>query len=276
VIDIRQERAPINGVLATDLTSIAKEAGRHLLELRSSGQELNPRKKPDESIVSDADTTADEFICDQLQTRYPDIPILSEEGDQDTNEQIAQEASTFFCIDPLDGSRGYLQGTGFSVLISIIRNGKPTFGVIHDPVLGQTFYGGEDIETVIKTDANGMPEVLESSEPKKLILTKGQLHPNSKTGRYINEYYNEFPSTWALAAMKFCLLAEGKASVYPNFAKNFGLWDIAAGDAILSQLGGAVTQPNGEPIDYTNPSLKTGPFIASASGFTPKYLNQAK
>ncbi|HZG08306.1 MAG TPA: 3'(2'),5'-bisphosphate nucleotidase CysQ [Allosphingosinicella sp.] len=236
--------------LLTAMIDAALEAGEEIERFYYDG--CDTAQKADGSPVTEADRVAEEIILDHLGRAFPKVPVLAEE--EAAEGRIPLLGSRFFCVDPLDGTRGFVERTGeFTVNIALIEDGSPVAGVIYVPVTGVLYYGarGQGAFKVQEAD----PEPIHTREPIAGLLTgvgsrnhgaPGTAERNTALG--ISDY---LPSS---SSLKFCLVAEGAADVYPRYGPT-SEWDTAAGQAILEAAGGRVMEMDGAgtevgPLSY--------------------------
>ncbi|HEX9954805.1 MAG TPA: 3'(2'),5'-bisphosphate nucleotidase CysQ [Allosphingosinicella sp.] len=221
--------------LLSAMIDAALEAGEEIERFYYDGCAAS--EKADGSPVTEADQAAEEIILEHLRRKYPKVPVLAEE--EAAAGRIPELGSRFFCVDPLDGTKGFVNRSGeFTVNIALVENGTPVAGVIYVPVTGILYYGARG-EGAFKM-AEGEPEAIETREPIAGLLTgvgsrnheaQGTAERNDALG--ISDY---LPSS---SSLKFCLVAEGAADVYPRYGPT-SEWDTAAGQAILQAAGGRV------------------------------------
>jgi 3'(2'),5'-bisphosphate nucleotidase len=236
--------------LLTTMIDAALEAGEEIERFYYDGCEAS--EKADGSPVTEADRTAEEIILDHLRRAYPKVPVLAEE--EASEGRIPTLGSRFFCVDPLDGTRGFVERTGeFTVNIALIEDGAPIAGVIYVPVTGVLYYGARGNGAFKASEDK--PEAIQTREPIAGLLTgvgsrnhaaPGTAERNAALG--ISDY---LPSS---SSLKFCLVAEGAADVYPRYGPT-AEWDTAAGQAILEAAGGRVMEMDGAgtevgPLSY--------------------------
>lgn len=221
--------------------------------------------KADASPVTAADKEAEIIILDDLADIAPDIPIISEEAASAGN--IPNVDDTFFLVDPLDGTKEFINArSDFTVNIALIEAGRPVFGIIYAPAR-DTLY----LTTSRKTSAQGtlkpaqdsnsvtLSPIATRNQPNGLTAVMSRSHLNPETKEFLSAY-EIADSAQAGSSLKFCLLANGTADVYPRLARTME-WDTAAGDAILRTAGGMVLDMEGEPLRYG----KTGNQFANSS-----------
>lgn len=240
--------------LAEKLTGTAWRAGRIIMSYFGSAE---VEHKDDDSPVTAADRESDALILSELVEIAPDIPIVSEESAQKPG---AAEGPRFFLVDPLDGTREFISGRGeFTVNIALIENGRPTFGLVYAPALSKIFVTlAPDHAACARLDTAeplaGFQDIswerieTRTPDPGKLAAVVSRSHLDDKTSRFLEE--NRISDTVSGgSSVKFCLLAEGKADVYPRFGRTME-WDTAAGHAVLIAAGGLVLDETGVPLLY--------------------------
>ncbi len=245
------------------LRSTAIEAGEKILEVR--GNKLGVCYKDDQSPVTIADQAAEEIILRDLKQIAPDIPVIAEESVSEG--KIPKVTARFWLVDPLDGTKEFIAGgSDFTVNIALIEDGKPTFGIIYTPESRKLYTAKNPDEATIQNvdkDGNPGPEKIihvRRANNDNLTALASKSHLDDETRSYL-EKLNITDKTSAGSSLKFCVVAEGNADIYPRFGPTME-WDIAAGHAILSAAGGSVTNPDGTPFHYNKPDFRNGPFIA--------------
>lgn len=242
--------------LTLELCRISLKAGAAIMVHYANN--VTATEKNDKSPVTIADHDAEKIILDALAIIAPDIPIVSEE--QAAAGHIPEIAERFFLVDPLDGTKEFLNKNGeFTVNIALIENRVPTAGVVYAPAKERMFYGsgpGTAFELAIAPNAEGK---LDNTDKAKritvrhpdddgLIIVASRTHRDHKTEEYLNHYkVKEFLA--AGSSLKFCLIAAGEADLYPRHGRTME-WDTAAGHAVLSAAGGSVTELDGKPLLY--------------------------
>ncbi len=252
------------------IRKLAIEAGEKIMEIYR-GDDFNVKSKSDNSPVTIADETADAHIFAGLNEAFPDAPIVTEEQ-SDTH---AFEGNTFFIVDPLDGTKEFINRRGdFTVNIAYVVDGTPKLGVVYAPAKGRLFLtdsngksyeetGDHDAETVGKLDEISVSQPNE----KALIVVASKSHLTEETKEYIDKY-NVADSRSAGSSLKFCLVATGEADLYPRVGRTME-WDTAAGQAVLLGAGGRVVRfDNHQPLTYGKPIFENPYFIAYAPGIT--------
>ncbi len=256
---------PVPSSEIATLLKIAEAAGNAIMEIYNS--DFSATLKQDESPVTAADVAAENIILPALAKHFPEIPVISEE--QAAAGHVPKIAGTFFLVDPLDGTKEFINRNGeFTVNIALIKNGKPALGVIYAPAIGEMFWGevdnGAGFQT-FKGEWQACTVRCASSEGMSVIASRS--HRDATTDDYLRTIkVKDF--TAAGSSLKFCRLAQGQADLYPRFGRTME-WDIAAGHAILAAAGGSVTQPDGSPLTYGKPTLDNPGFIARGNATPP-------
>jgi len=232
------------------------------------------RSKADGSPITIADQAADDIICEGLARLLPGVPILSEES---ADSFVPREMETFILVDPLDGTKEFLSCNGeFTVNIAIVVMGIPVTGVVLAPAIGRVWmgrvwHGGSQAECMNLVPggpaAQGSHRRTISVNDRVAGLTAiaSRSHRDAQTDAYLGR----LPVTDVRSAgssLKFCLIAEGAADIYPRFGPTME-WDTAAGHAVVLAAGGVVLKPDGQPFLYAkaDQDFRNGPFIAASS-----------
>ena len=229
-------------------------------------------EKDDKSPVTAADQDAEDIILPALADAAPGIPAVSEEAAAAGN--TPEFGNTFFLVDPLDGTREFLNKNGeFTVNIALVENGTPTMGVVYAPAKDRLFYAsgiGEAYEQQVKVNHQGSREdapgpvriSVRTPSPEGLTIIASRSHRDHKTDEYLS-MYNVKDFLAAGSSLKFCLVAAGEADLYPRHGRTME-WDTAAGHAVLAGAGGSVTELDGTPLKYgkTQRGLDNPFFIA--------------
>ena len=256
----------------------AVRAGDQILKIYHS-DEYRMEMKEDNSPVTDADRAAHRVISETLETS--DIPVLSEEGKELSAEE-RQLWERFWLVDPLDGTKEFIRGNGeFTVNIALIEKKKAVIGVLYSPVLDlmyfnepgsgafrsksfrDVFYDAADM-TGIKEKAEILPLKTKS---RNYRVVASRSHMNPETGDFIKSLKKKHKRVEIVSrgsALKFCMVAEGAAEIYPRFGPTWE-WDTGAGQAIAEACGCAVKQvDNGRELEYNKDSLLNPFFILEA------------
>ncbi len=261
--------APAPGAGLVALAEIAEAAGRAILTVRRNGFDVV--YKEDHSPLTQADMASHETIVRGLAQHFPGVPILSEEGADLTYAERARW-ERLFIVDPLDGTKEFVKDLGeFCVCIALAAGGFPAIGAVHVPLWGTTYVGGREhgaFRRSASPDETGSwrPIAVRQPDPAGLVVLASRSHPSPDLEAYLADKKVRERIT-AGSALKFCLVAEGKADLYPRFNPTRE-WDTAAGQAVLEGAGGSVLRfANNRPgprMPVNKPDLLNGPFLASA------------
>ncbi|MBW6506458.1 MAG: 3'(2'),5'-bisphosphate nucleotidase CysQ [Rhodobacteraceae bacterium] len=247
---------------------LALEAGARIMEIYST-PDFEVRTKSDASPVTEADEAADALISTGLRAAFPELVLVTEEQ----AASHAQVADTFLIVDPLDGTKEFVQRRGdFTVNIAYVEGGVPVRGIVYAPAKGRLFYtlaDGRSVEEVgpFGPDSPGEQRPVSVSIPdnRALMVVASKSHRDAATDDYIARYAVR-DMTSAGSSLKFCLVATGEADLYPRLGRTME-WDTAAGDAVLRGAGGAVVRLDDHaPLAYGKPGFENPFFIAYAPG----------
>lgn len=239
------------------VNQIALTAGNAIIAVYDNHLTANVTRKSDNSPVTDADIAADKIIQSELKKLTPDIPILSEESLPDW--QTRQHWSTYWLVDPLDGTREFIKRNGeFTVNIALIINGRPVLGVIFAPAKNLLYWGANQQAW---RSIDGNHERISPKTNSPFYVSVSRSHRCNKIDEYLNTL-SDYEIKTVGSSLKFCWLAEGEIQLYPR-ANSISIWDIAAGEAIVLASGANMTDWQGNTIDYSpKESFAAPPFKA--------------
>ena len=271
------------------LTTIlaAKRAGEAILEVYDS--DFAVEQKDDKSPLTLADKRSHEIIEKVLEqtitVNNSTVPILSEEGKEiPYDERIKWEY--FWLVDPLDGTKEFIKRNGeFTVNIALIHKHKPILGIIYIPVKDVFYFAAANFGTYklensgILTDNLSIEELIDksqrlplhSNDKTTLTVVGSRSHTSEEFTEFVkqlNQKHENVEFISSGSSLKLCLVAEGKADVYPRFGPTME-WDTAAGQAIVEQAKGTVMEAEtNEPLNYNKSNLLNPFFIVSGQGFS--------
>ncbi|MRG72694.1 3'(2'),5'-bisphosphate nucleotidase CysQ [Alphaproteobacteria bacterium HT1-32] len=246
--------------ILADIRAIAIEAGDRIMEVYES--EFDVRSKDDHSPVTDADHAADIVILKSLQALTPRIPIVTEEQ-VDAGNIPDISGGVFWLVDPLDGTKEFIRRNGeFTVNIALIADRRPVLGVVHAPALDVTYQAAFPAPSTVERDG-GLPEVIEARMPPRggLTVVSSRSHANNEALSNFLTGVKVKQRMTAGSSLKFCMIAEGKADLYPRFGRTME-WDVAAAHAVLLGASGDVELFEGGPMIYGKPGFENPHFIA--------------
>jgi 3'(2'), 5'-bisphosphate nucleotidase len=260
------------------------EAGIAIMEVYDSG-DLETNLKKDQSPLTVADLRSHAVISSVLQeTGYP---ILSEEGG-DIPYDERKKWGSFWMIDPLDGTKEFIKRNGeFTVNIALIEDNEPVLGVVYLPVIKRLYYavkggGGHRIDRVDQSEPGQVPgKLIERSislpderEGKRTRVVASRSHLSPETKEFIGQLEQRNEKIELLSAgssLKLCLIAEGRADVYPRLSPTME-WDIAAGHIIITESGGTVRKIDNTFLKYNKPDLLNPWFVAKSKFYLAKQM----
>ncbi len=241
------------------LSQLAVTAGRAIMEVYRTDFEVEI--KADHSPLTLADRRSHRIIAEALQVKYPEIPLLSEEG-KSVPYSVRGQWKRFWMVDPLDGTKEFVKRRAeFTVNIALIEEQKPVVGVVYLPVPERLFVG--DSRLGCWEIVNGVKRALRigAVPPQKLRIVESRSHPAPG----LEKILDLMPSHEIVSrgsSLKFCALAAGEADFYPRFGPTWE-WDTAAGQGVLTAAGGVVVDFRGKPFVYNKENLLNGPFLAA-------------
>ena len=251
----------------------ALDAGNEILDVYQS-EDFEVQTKQDNSPLTKADLRSNEAIKQYL--KDTPFPILSEE-EKEVPYTSRKDWERFWLVDPLDGTKEFIKRNGeFTVNIALIEGQYPIMGVIYVPVLKELYFAHAEIGAFKISD----PQIKSSGSLEDLTATASQLpmpnerkaftavgsrsHMSDETLEYIAELKKQHQEVQMVSkgsSLKLCLVAEGKADVYPRFGPTME-WDTGAGHAIAIFSGASVYQSETKkPLAYNKENLLNPYFI---------------
>jgi 3'(2'), 5'-bisphosphate nucleotidase len=250
--------------LLDDIAVAAREAGEAILELVRRGFEVE--RKQDLSPVTEADRAAELIILAALAKAAPGVPVVAEE--EVAAGRIPATGDLYFLVDPLDGTKEFIRGgDDYTVNIGLISEGAPLLGVVFTPARGTVHAGlvggGAWIE-----DGDGRRPIATRERGETITAVASKSHFNQPTADYLAEAVGECDYTAIGSSLKFCIVAEGKADIYPRLSPT-SEWDTAAGHAVLLAAGGRVDGIDGGPLQYGKTAFLNRGFVATSGWRAP-------
>jgi len=239
---------------------IALEAGEEILKYYRGEYEI--RHKDDESPVTIADEAAEAIILTALRAMTPDIPIIAEE-ESAAGRQDEVRGNRFWLVDPLDGTREFIAHRDeFTVNIALVEDGVPVMGVVYAPALGVTYEAAGPGSATVERDGKPPQPISARSIPAAGAVAVGsRSHGDQEKMQKLAEEINIVEVKVAGSSIKFCLVAEAEADIYPRYGHTHE-WDTAAGHAVLMAAGGSVRTLDGEELIYGKEAYYNPHFIA--------------
>lgn len=241
-----------------DLVALARQAGEAILEVYAGEFEVD--HKADQTPLTQADLASHNLIRDALAELTPEIPLLSEES-AELPWPLRQDWREYWLVDPLDGTREFVNRNGeFTVNIALVREHRPVLGVVHVPVRNQTYFGADD-HGAWRRDGNGAAVQIHSRKPPRrpLVVVGSRSHANPKLEECLRDV-GPYEMVSMGSSLKFCLVAEGAADLYPRLGPT-SEWDTAAAQAVVEAAGGAVLGLDGAPIPYNSKASCLNPWF---------------
>jgi len=245
------------------INQIARQAGEQILKIYHREEGLDIQVKTDDSPVTAADLAANRIIIDGLKALTPDIPILSEESVVDWQER--QHWTRYWLVDPLDGTKEFIKRNGeFTVNIALIEAGKPVLGVVYAPVLDELYCAADGKAWKESGKGQRQPIAVSRAHPPLVVVSRSHANNDVELKDYLQQL-GEHQTVAIGSSLKFCLVAEGKAQLYPRFGPT-NIWDTGAGHAVALAAGAQVTDWHGNTLDYTpresflNPGFRVSLF----------------
>ena len=248
--------------LAAAVSDIAVAAGHAILEVYR--QDFEVTQKEDQSPLTQADLASHRIIRDALAQLTPSVPLLSEES-AEIDFAIRAAWPQYWLVDPLDGTKEFVNRNGeFTVNIALVRGSRPVLGAVHVPVTGVTYVGlvGHGATRQV---ADSQPEPIRvqmpCADPVRVVGSRS--HASPRLAQCL-EPLGDYELVSMGSSLKFCLLAEGKADLYPRLGPT-SEWDTAAAHAVVVAAGGQIVTLEGRPLQYNQKASFLNPdFVVFA------------
>jgi 3'(2'), 5'-bisphosphate nucleotidase len=246
------------------IVTIAKQAGNAIMDVYAQTN-LQVEIKQDDSPVTAADIASHNVIIKGLTSHFADIPVMSEE-DANISWATRKQWQTYWLIDPLDGTKEFIKRNGeFTVNIALIHQGQAIAGVVYAPVLGKCYSG--IVGNGAWLEHNGQISRLDISQRSILpipVVVGSRSHISPDVAAYLHTV-GEHQMLSVGSSLKFCMVAEGQADVYPRLGLT-SEWDTAAAQAVLESAGGVVVEyPALTPLQYNQKENILNPYFIAAS-----------
>ena len=241
-----------NNKLLLDVCNVSIEAGKEILNFYHNDIEVT--HKEDLSPLTRADLASNKIILEALTKLNSNIPILSEESLVDWS--IRKNWKKYWLVDPLDGTKEFIKKNGeFTVNIALIEDNNPILGVVYVPAKS-LLYLAEKNKGSFKTNTKnklenfeGIQKIIVSSQTNRPRVIGSRSHSNATFDNWVKEKFPNADIVQAGSSLKFCLIAEGEADIYPRFGPT-SEWDIAAGHMIVNEAGGKIRTFQNDSIKY--------------------------
>jgi 3'(2'), 5'-bisphosphate nucleotidase len=249
---------PLEHLLA-EVRRLALDAGDKIMEIYN--QNFNIAAKDDRSPLTAADLAAHRIIKNGLKALTPQFPVLSEESNQLPYETRASW-ETYWLIDPLDGTREFIQRNGeFTVNIALIHGHDPVLGVVAAPAKGLSYYACRGLGAYKAIDGSHPARIhARKPTPKRPTVAGSRSHAGDSLNAFLDKLGDHELISMG-SALKSCLVAEGAADIYPRFGPT-SEWDTAAAQCVVEESGGQVTDLKMNKLSYnTKDSLINPHFV---------------
>ena len=256
--------------LIDPVVALATEAGARILEVYAT--DFDVQEKDDASPLTKADLAAHRTIMAGLEKLTPGMPIISEESGLPPFEERRQWPR-YWLVDPLDGTKEFVNRNGeFTVNIALIDGGRPVLGVVRVPVQSKTYVGCEGYGAE-RRDDQGTPERIQvaaaAAQPPRVVGSRS--HRGASLDAWLDNL-GDHEMVPMGSSLKFCVVAEGGADVYPRLGPT-SEWDTAAAQAVVEQAGGAVLELDGRPLSYNQKDDILNPWFMVAGPSDPDWLS---
>jgi len=260
----------LNKIDIKDIKKIALDADKIVMKIYR--QDLQIEYKDDCSPLTEADVESNKLICSALKKLYPNLPILSEE-----NKEVLFDDRKYWefywCIDPIDGTKEFIKKNDeFTINISLIHKDKPVLGVVYAPALGNMYYAkiGEGTYKEVLCgnfsvlSKSKLPLTSQKNIKEKITVIASKSHLSKETQKFIDNLSLNTKDLTLISkgsSLKFCMVAEGEADIYPRLAPTME-WDTAAADTIVRESGKMTYQfESNEPLLYNKKTLLNPWFV---------------
>lgn len=248
------------------------EAGKVIMQVYDTAFDVEI--KDDKSPLTEADKKANDVINSFLIPT--EIPIISEENKQ-TDYNVRKTWETCWVVDPVDGTKEFIKRNGeFTVNIALVTNGKPVLGVIYVPAVKTIYFANVESNEAFKASLEShdvtVKTILKLAKPlqpknnnsDKVEVVGSRSHMNEDTLNFVEDLKNEGKEVEIVSkgsSLKFCLVAEGNADVYPRYAPTME-WDTAAGQAICNAVGiKVISKETNQTLTYNKENLLNSYFL---------------
>jgi 3'(2'), 5'-bisphosphate nucleotidase len=233
--------------LLDDVVEIARRAGDAILSVY--GQQFEVTNKADQSPLTLADTRSHDIIVQGLRSLTPDVPVLSEEA-SDIPFEVRGKWTRYWLVDPLDGTKEFVSRNGeFTVNIALVEQHAPVLGVVHVPISDTVYTGVQDLgawRRIAREASTPIRVTAPAGSPLRIVGSRS--HRDNTLDRHLPKL-EPYQLVTCGSSIKFCLVAEGSADLYPRFGPT-SEWDTAAAQAVVEAAGGSVVRTDGSPLSY--------------------------
>jgi 3'(2'), 5'-bisphosphate nucleotidase len=237
-----------------------RQASQEIMNIYN--QDFQITQKADNSPLTQADQISHQIIKEFLEEHTPKIPIISEEDDI-PDYSTRKKWKYFWLLDPLDGTKEFIDKNGqFTINLALIQDSTPILGIIQAPALDTVYWAEKGKGAFKREKLTQKIQVRKNVSQKDLVAAISRSHLASEDKKMLEKY--KIKQTIAMgSALKFCLLAEGKADFYYRFNPTME-WDTAAGQILVEEAGGVVLDEHGKTFNYNKTTLLNGSFLCKS------------
>lgn len=241
---------------------LARQAGEAVMAVYGRS-EIEVKSKEDDSPLTEADLASHRIIVAGLGKIVPEFPVLSEESAEIPYEE-RRSWKSYWLVDPLDGTKEFVGRTGeFTVNIALIEDGFPVLGVVYAPAIGRLYHAEKGCGAFLETDEKTTRIGVSGYSAGKVRVVASRSHRGEKLDAFL-EKLGDFESVSMGSSLKFCLVAEGSADLYPRLGPTME-WDTAAAQCVVEESGGSVADIEGNRLKYNKPDLHNPEFMVSGN-----------
>jgi len=246
--------------LIDEIRDLARRAGDVILDFYRTDFEI--RRKDDASPVTEADEAAERVILPALRALTPGVPVIAEE-EAAAGRIESISGDYFWLVDPLDGTKEFIAGNDeFTVNIALIHTVRPVLGVVYAPALDAMYAGTGPGTADLETRGAARRAIVARAVPEGgAVMISSRSHGDPNSLAELTESLHVASHRITGSSLKFCLVAEGEADMYPRYGPT-SEWDTAAGDAVLRAAGGSVRTLDGADLFYGKVKFRNPRFIA--------------
>ncbi len=244
------------------LTGLAKRAGVEIMKIYNT--DFDVEAKADASPVTEADGLAEALITRTILEEISDAyPIVGEEAFS-AGDIPDVEGGPFWLVDPLDGTKEFIKRNDeFTVNIALIENNRPALGVVHAPAIDATYWGSVNGAFAETRGSQARTIACRAAAGDGVVVVASRSHRTPEVDQYLANFQVKKEAS-AGSSLKFCLVAEGRADLYPRMGPTME-WDTAAGHAVVRFAGGTVTTVEGDELTYGKGGFKNPFFIVKGA-----------
>jgi len=258
---------PLNDEIINNIIDLSRQAGSAIMEVYRTEFDIYTKEdiRKDEiyiSPITQADMRANTIITEGLEKLIPDVPVLSEEG-QNIPFNERSKWDSYWLVDPLDGTKEFVNNNDeFTVNIALIENNQPVFGVVYAPALKKLYFGSSEKGSFKLNEGDIITPISVNSQvtnPVQIAVSRS--HPSVKMDSFISQFdkYDLHPMG---SSLKICSVSDGTVHFYPRLGPTME-WDTAASHAIIRAAGGELINiETNQPLEYNKKDLLNPEFIA--------------